>query len=105
MERHDEENLYVRQYRNGGGGGGSSASSISYDDSQTGLHAVNVQEAIEALDAVCDNNAQRIETLAANKQDKLQAGAGVTIENNVISATGSGVVAEYNAANENLSLI
>lgn len=101
-DRHDEEHLYVEKYRSGGGGGGT-ASSITYDDSQTHLNASNVQQAIEKLDAISDYQGQQIETLSANKQNKLTAGANVTIDdNNVISATGSGVIAEYETANENL---
>lgn len=98
--RHDEEHLYVEKYRSGGGG---TASSITYDDSQTHLNANNVQQAIEALDAISDYQEGQIETLSANKQNKLTAGANITIDaNNVISATGSGVVAEYETVNENL---
>lgn len=100
--RRDEEHLYVEKYRSGGGGGGTAAS-ITYDDSQTHLNANNVQQAIEALDIISDYQGGEIETLSANKQDKLTAGANVTIDsNNVISATGSGVVAEYETVNENL---
>ena len=41
-----------------------------------------------------------------NKQDKLTAGVGITIdENNVISATGGGnVIGDYDSATENLLL-
>lgn len=101
--RHDDEHLYVEKYRNGGGGGGGTASSITYDDSQTHLGASNVQQAIEALDTQSDYYAGQIEMLSVNKQNKLTAGTNITIDaNNVISATGSGVVAEYETLNENL---
>ena len=57
-------------------------------------------------------NAQDIQTLAtqigilgANKQDKLIAGTGITIDTNVISATGTGaVIGTYDSTNENLTL-
>lgn len=102
QDRHDEEHLYVEKYRSGGSGGGT-ASSITYDDSQTHLNANNVQQAIEKLDTISDYQGGQIETLSANKQNKLTAGTNISIDaNNVISATGSGVVAEYESVNENL---
>lgn len=97
--RHDDENLYVSKYRNGGSGGGSAAADISYDDSQTHLNAANVQQAIEALDTRCDANSQNIETLSANKQDKLSAGEGIQILNNEIS-----VKTVYDSTNETLTI-
>ena len=101
--RHDDEHLYVEKYRNGGGGGGGTAASISYDDTSTHLNVTNVQQAIEKLDQKQDYTEQQIETINANKQDKLTAGQNISIDsNNVISATGSGVIAEYIVANENL---
>lgn len=101
--RYDEEHLYVEKYRRGGGGGGGSASDVTYDDSQTHLNASNVQQAIEALDARTDTQSGQIEVLSANKQDKLTAGSGISIQNNVISSTGTAsVVTEYDSANEKL---
>ena len=97
--RYDDENLYVSKYRNGGGGGGSDAADISYDDSETHLNAANVQQAIEALDTRCDSNSQNIETLSANKQDKLSAGEGIQILNSEIS-----VKSVYNAITESLTI-
>lgn len=99
----DREHLYVEKYHAGGSGG--TASSITYDDSQTHLNADNVQRAIEVLDAKSEHHESQIETLSAIKQNKLTAGRNINIDaNNVISATGSGVVAEYETVNENLIL-
>ena len=101
-ERYDEENLYVSKYRNdggGGGGGSSSAQQVTYDDSETHLNAANVQEAIEAVTTRCATNSRNIETLTANKQDKLTQGNGIIISNNTIS-----VNTAYDSVNESLTI-
>ena len=46
--------------------------------------------------------ATQISNIIASKQDKLTAGNGISIVDNVISSTGAGVVATY--SNENLTL-
>lgn len=57
------------------------------------------------------SNAQDIQTLATqinnlieSKQDKLIAGRGIRLENNVISADGGNVIGTYDGSTENLSL-
>ena len=69
----------------------------------------NIDTEIERMKANIAGNTQDIATLATqnqvlieSKQDKLIAGAGITIEGNVISAQGSGLVGTY--SNENLAL-
>lgn len=72
----------------------------------------NINNNINRIREDVIGNAQDIQTLATqirimaeNKQDKLQAGAGIDITDNVISVTGAGnVVGTYDATSENLTL-
>lgn len=72
----------------------------------------NINTNINRIRADIIGNAQDIQTLATqigiiaeNKQDKLYAGAGISIDGNVISATGGGnVIGTYDATSENLTL-
>ena len=56
-------------------GGASSADAVSYDNTDSGLTATNVQDAIDEV--------------VTDKQNKLTAGSNITIQNDVISASGS----------------
>ena len=72
----------------------------------------NITNQINRIREDVIGNAQDIATLATqlqtameNKQDKLYAGAGIKIENNVISADTSGnVIGSYDSSTENLTL-
>ena len=55
-------------------GGASSADDVSYDNTDSGLTATNVQDAIDEV--------------VTGKQNKLTAGSNITIQNDVISASG-----------------
>ena len=62
--------------QNLGGGGGGSASDVTYDNTDSGLSATNVQDAID-----------EVVTEVSGKQDALTAGNGIDITSNVISVT------------------
>ena len=85
---------------NMGGGSGGTASDITYDNTDSGLSATNVQDAIDEvvgdipdeLADLADDSTHRVVTDAQistwnGKQNALTAGNGISISSNVISVT------------------
>lgn len=62
---------------------GIDSSTVDYRTQQ-----ITVQDALDSLYSQCSENAEGLSFLQNSKQDKLTAGSGITITNNVISSTG-----------------
>lgn len=65
----------------GGGGGASSADQVSYDNSDSGLEAENVQEAVDELATNAGTASSQIQTLTNNLADEVSARATLGAHN------------------------
>lgn len=73
----------------GGGGGSSAAEDISYDNTESGLAAVNAQEAIDELAAA---PAYTLPTASETVLGGVKVGSGLSITDGVLSAEGGGII-------------
>lgn len=74
----------------GGGGGASSADQVSYDNSDSGLEAENVQEAVDELATNAGTASSQIQTLTNNLSDEVETRARLGVHNllpNQVSTT------------------